>query len=67
MTVECSCYGCAIARRRAGLTQPDRSAEPCDPPGACTSHGRCWTHSEWTDELQSKREEARCARKVTRR
>ena len=19
----------------------------CDPAGACETHGRCWTHSEW--------------------
>lgn len=24
-------------------------AQPCDPPGACATHGRCWTHSEWDD------------------
>ncbi len=22
----------------------------CDPPNACATHGRCWTHSEWEDE-----------------
>jgi len=21
----------------------------CDPPGACATHGRCWTHSDWDD------------------
>ncbi len=21
--------------------------KPCDPPYACATHGRCWTHSEW--------------------
>lgn len=24
--------------------------EPCDPPNACSTHGRCWTHSDWADE-----------------
>ena len=23
---------------------------PCDPPDACEKHGRCWTHSVWTQE-----------------
>jgi hypothetical protein len=44
----CACYGCAIERQRAGIPAPDRSAEPCNPPGACATHGRCWTHSEWS-------------------
>lgn len=22
----------------------------CDPPDACATHGRCWTHSTWDDE-----------------
>jgi hypothetical protein len=52
----CSCYGCVISRQRAGVPAPDRSADPCEPPGACTSHGRCWTHSEWTDDLAARRE-----------
>jgi hypothetical protein len=46
--VECSCYGCAIERQRAGIPAPDRSADPCSPPDACATHGRCWTHSEWS-------------------
>ena len=46
----CPCYGCAIARKQAGIAASDRSAEPCKPPGACASHQACWTHSEWTDE-----------------
>jgi hypothetical protein len=46
----CSCYGCAIARQRAGIPAPDHSTEPCDPPNACADHGRCWTHSAWIDE-----------------
>ena len=49
-TVECSCYGCEIARQRAGILAPDRSAEPCVPLGACAKDGQCWTHSEWIDE-----------------
>lgn len=48
--VSCSCYGCSIERQRAGIPSPDRSAEPCSPPDACATHGRCWTHSEWIDE-----------------
>lgn len=24
-------------------------ADECDPPNACATHGRCWTHSEWDD------------------
>jgi hypothetical protein len=54
--VECSCYGCVIARQRAGVPAPDQTAAPCDPPGACSSHGRCWTHSEWVDDLAVQRE-----------
>ncbi len=50
--VDCSCYGCSIARQRAGLLAPDRSAESCAPPNACATHGRCWTHSEWVDEAR---------------
>ena len=46
----CRCYGCSIERRLAGLSEPDRSADPCSPPEACATHGRCWTHSEWIDE-----------------
>ena len=49
-TFECSCYGCTIRRRRAGIRLVDRSADPCEPAGACAAHGRCWTHSEWVDE-----------------
>ena len=30
--------------RAAGV---DLSKRACDPVGACESHGRCWTHSEW--------------------
>jgi hypothetical protein len=48
--VECSCYGCAIERQRAGITEPDRSSQPCNPLDACSTHGRCWTHSKWIDE-----------------
>ena len=25
------------------------SASACNPPAACTTHGRCWTHSDWAD------------------
>lgn len=50
--VTCSCYGCTIERARAGIRAPDRSADPCDPPEACASHGRCWTHSEWLDPAE---------------
>lgn len=21
----------------------------CNPPGACSTHGRCWIHSEWSE------------------
>lgn len=24
-----------------------RLPAPCDPPDACETHGRCWTHSTW--------------------
>lgn len=51
--VDCSCYGCAIQRQRAGIPALDRSAEPCDPSGACAKDGRCWTHSEWLDESRA--------------
>jgi hypothetical protein len=47
--VPCACYGCTIERQRAGIPAPDHSAEPCSPPDACATHGRCWTHSEWID------------------
>jgi hypothetical protein len=47
--IECSCYGCTIKRQRDGLRLVDRSAEPCNPPEACATHCRCWTHSEWLD------------------
>lgn len=49
-SVQCSCYGCEIERLRAGIQPPDRSMEPCSPPDACATHGRCWTHSTWIDE-----------------
>lgn len=49
----CACYGCTIARQRAGISAPDRSAEPCDPSGACAKDGQCWTHSEWLDESRA--------------
>lgn len=62
--VECSCYGCVIARQRAGIPSPDRSAEPCSPPEACTTHGRCWTHSEWIDEAACDPPNA-CVRKIS--
>jgi hypothetical protein len=45
----CQCYGCTIERQRAGIVEPDRSADPCDPPNACAIDGNCWTHSEWID------------------
>lgn len=48
--LQCSCYGCVVARQRAGISAPDRSADPCFPPNACAKDGRCWTHSEWLDE-----------------
>jgi hypothetical protein len=48
--VVCSCYGCTIERQRAGMPEPDRSADPCSPLGACATHGHCWTHSEWLNE-----------------
>lgn len=47
--VDCSCYGCEIARRRAGICVVDRTNDLCSPPDACKTHGRCWTHSEWID------------------
>ena len=50
--VECSCYGCVVRRARAGIPTPDRSAAPCDPPGACQKDSQCWTHSEWVDEAK---------------
>lgn len=50
--VDCSCYGCEIARQRAGISAPDRSAEPCAPAGACVREEPCWTHSEWVDEAR---------------
>jgi len=46
----CSCYGCEIARQRSGIPAPDRSAEACDPGGACRRKEPCWTHSAWIDE-----------------
>jgi hypothetical protein len=48
--VACPCYGCTVKRTRVGIRGPDRSADPCDPPGACGKDGQCWTHSEWIDE-----------------
>lgn len=27
----------------------DATDTACDPTGACTTHGRCWTHSDWED------------------
>jgi hypothetical protein len=54
--IECSCYGCTITRKRAGLPVPDRRFEPCSPPDACASGHNCWTHSKWTDELAARRE-----------
>ena len=45
----CRCYGCTIERQRAGIAEPDRTADPCDPPNACVIDGHCWTHSEWID------------------
>lgn len=50
--VTCECYGCAIERRHAGIASPDRSREACVPSDACSTHGRCWTHSEWVDEAR---------------
>ena len=52
--VECSCYGCTIKRQRAGISTPDRSAEPCNPADACAKDGQCWTHSEWLDTYRRK-------------
>ena len=49
-SVQCSCYGCEIQRLRAGQPTADRAVEACSPPGACATHGRCWTHSSWIDE-----------------
>lgn len=46
----CPCYGCTVARQRVGIPALERSAEPCDPRGACVTDGQCWTHSEWIDE-----------------
>ena len=62
--VECSCYGCAIERQRAGIQVVDRSSDPCNPPEACTTHGRCWTHSEWIDESACDPPSA-CARQIS--
>jgi hypothetical protein len=31
------------------MTQP----VVCDPPDACKTHGRCWTHSEWEEDRRS--------------
>lgn len=25
-------------------------SEGCDPPNACATHGRCWTHSDWEEK-----------------
>lgn len=49
-SITCPCYGCAIRRQRDGGTAWVRSADPCEPPGACAGHGRCWTHSTWVDD-----------------
>jgi len=51
-TVACSCYGCELARQRAGVPTPDRAAELCSPPDACAKNGQCWTHSAWIDEAR---------------
>lgn len=29
------------------LNATTQDASRCDPPHACTTHGRCWTHSDW--------------------
>jgi hypothetical protein len=34
---------------RVKALEKDPRTQPCDPANACTTHGRCWTHSEWTD------------------
>jgi hypothetical protein len=62
--VECSCYGCMIARQRAGIPAPDRSAEPCNPSDACAKDGQCWTHSEWVDMTRCDPSNA-CAHRIS--
>ena len=59
----CSCYGCTIARQRAGIPALDRSAERCVPPDACAKDGQCWTHSEWLDESRAGYAVDTCCRK----
>lgn len=49
--------GVAAEHVRAGqlvALAPDRSDQleaiaSCDPPRACATHGRCWTHSHWDE------------------
>lgn len=38
-----------VARELAALFPLSDDEAPCNPPGACASHGRCWTHSVWDD------------------
>jgi hypothetical protein len=28
--------------------------ESCDPPDACVTHGRCWTHSDWASDAEAR-------------
>lgn len=37
-----------IAKLEADIALYEAS-NPCDPPNACMTHGRCWSHSEWED------------------
>lgn len=30
-----------------GVIERARMEQPCCPPEACKTHGRCWTHSDW--------------------
>jgi hypothetical protein len=41
-------YATIEQRMLAATATPPQEA-PCEPPGACQTHGRCWTHSEWRD------------------
>lgn len=28
-----------------------KKLDVCNPPRACETHGRCWTHSVWVDDM----------------
>lgn len=60
--------GCPICARAWEREHPGDKAWPyapsdsCDPENACATHGRCWAHSEWTEDCDEYPVKCKCGR-----